>query len=589
MDSNFYKELANKVNINGPAYLGAKMPANGHLCINEANIPKDMWCKSIDIEPSKNGLSIDYETLGDFDDENFHKFLEEIHRLTKRIGSRYGLDDFAINVKIESRDGKDCGYGEAVIGYELNKNNTNESIICKPSTYSINSDYEYNDDMPIAIILIVHNDGKIEDFEHFDMNEAVAHYDEIDNFDTNQLKNENIAGYALIVMDAYSTYEITDIDYADKSLETKKLVDESVNKYLYDINNPLYESTNPLKQAANYHNKKKKGLPYNYKPNAGDVVANNKFFNKVNTPNGSVSNNPCGPMAGAMGEGIELNIDKSDVNLRDALNEIDSQLEQPCLLDMYLTVNLSEEEKLELAKMITSDNFDINSIYDFLNSRYLTEDIYDFESINDIEDLKEYIDEYVNDPLLHIHAVTFSTLRNQIDLDKFTNTDIIKAARSAGLRVQPIQAKYSYYGTDDNDYIIYRYSGDLDSFKDAANKNINSSEDAYYLYDFVINSDDSLSSTSGGIINLKNCSDADIIRYVKKEAKMFGCKLVNVEREDEDYTSYWTIFVIGRKKDLRELRNKLLGVCSDEYFNDSFPISSVKLSDKQVERYFGRS
>lgn len=95
------------------------------------------------------------------------------------------------------------------------------------------------------------------------------------------------------------------------------------------------------------------GTDCNKKEDAGDVEKGVKMFNKstdVNNHN--------------MGESL-----LESINVRDALNEIDKSLEKPCFVGMYDAAILSEQEKIELANMIVSDDCDINCIYDWLAVR----------------------------------------------------------------------------------------------------------------------------------------------------------------------------------------------------------------------------
>ena len=378
--------------------------------------------------------------------------------------------------------------------------------------------------------------------------------------------------YSTVFADAAFQY---DYDTGNVSVD----IIEGPSDGIFDEDDYLDEAVNPLKKAANFHKKKKKGLPYNYKPNAGNVEANNAFFNHINTPNTSFSTNPCGPMAGAMGESVKLDFDKSDFNLRDALNAIDSQLEKPCLLDMYLASNLDDADKLELANMITSDEFDINAIYDFLNCRYLNEDWVDFDSINDIEDLKVYLQQEVGDPLNDVKAITFSNLRYGEDLSNFTDVDIYRAAKLAGFKVVPIPKEYSYDGSDD-DYLIYKNDNDYHNYIYYFKQEINSEskDDDWFLVNV-----DGLEGIEDGDKKLR--MTANTVAYLKQEAERYKCKLIRLQEESWTHNTYAADF-LGKKKDLVNFLKNLL-MLSDKECGDFLEDADL-LTDEEAKRYLRR-
>lgn len=55
-----------------------------------------------------------------------------------------------------------------------------------------------------------------------------------------------------------------------------------------------------------------------------------------------------------------------NIDLRKALNDLDQSIMTTDFVNMYDSANLSEEDKIKLANMLTSDNKDINDIHDFL-------------------------------------------------------------------------------------------------------------------------------------------------------------------------------------------------------------------------------
>lgn len=135
-----------------------------------------------------------------------------------------------------------------------------------------------------------------------------------------------------------------------------------------EIDNDFYENNkDDLNEAQiNELNKKKqKGVHFN--PNAGDVEKNIKFFNHVN---GTDNCTTCETTGEAMAENISENNSNEKpaqhINIRSALNDIDKNMDQPCLLNLYDSIRLTDEQKLKIANMLVSDNTNINDIYEYM-------------------------------------------------------------------------------------------------------------------------------------------------------------------------------------------------------------------------------
>lgn len=143
----------------------------------------------------------------------------------------------------------------------------------------------------------------------------------------------------------------------------------------------LEESINPLKDAAEEHKKKQDGIGAFVNPNAGDVEKGNAMFNNA-TDVGSA------PTSGGMGEGMETEITK--INLRDTLNSIDQNSETASILNLYDSVILTDDDKLELVGML-NNNVTEEEIYNFLLSKQ------DLVSDDDFEVIDIYKDKGYND------------------------------------------------------------------------------------------------------------------------------------------------------------------------------------------------
>jgi hypothetical protein len=90
-------------------------------------------------------------------------------------------------------------------------------------------------------------------------------------------------------------------------------------------------------------------------------------------------------------QGIATNEDgepiNETINVREALNDMDKELDQPHLLNLYDAISLSVDEKKELVEMISTKK-GVKQISKYLNSKYkLDEDIEEEEDIEDISHL----------------------------------------------------------------------------------------------------------------------------------------------------------------------------------------------------------
>ena len=157
------------------------------------------------------------------------------------------------------------------------------------------------------------------------------------------------------------------------------LVDMTAGKHLYKNKNGELATRDVWKiivDTTMTENKKKKEQGYFVKYNAGSPQQNQAIFNKNMTPNISGGSSSQG-----LGEGMEV------INIKKELNDIDWENDL-ALSDMYYSMDLSEEEKKEIAHLINERNID--RLKDYIENLYKKSvdlDIEENEILSELNDI----------------------------------------------------------------------------------------------------------------------------------------------------------------------------------------------------------
>lgn len=113
------EELIDNINVEAPAYRGARMPKFNPNAINESRIPDNMRFKEYDIRIEDNKVNLYWKTQEPFDSEDVKKFTKEIKRAFSTIAKTYDYrDSFTVELLVETRDGREYGY--ATESFEVN-------------------------------------------------------------------------------------------------------------------------------------------------------------------------------------------------------------------------------------------------------------------------------------------------------------------------------------------------------------------------------------------------------------------------------------------------------------------------------------
>lgn len=191
----------------------------------------------------------------------------------------------------------------------------------------------------------------------------------------------------------------------------KKLLKQDYN-YDYDKGDYMTESKNPLKDAQKFAKKHRKGQGYFVKYNAGDVEKGIEMFNSAT----SIGATPVS--SEAMGEDMRTEIDRV-YNIRKELNYIDQE-ENTDLRNMYDALELSQEDKKSLVKLLASSSY--GAVKDFIEKKYN-------KIFNINEEFRELVENTTKKYIVEIQPDTeqeiFDTYDRAYDLYRDTVKDFV--------------------------------------------------------------------------------------------------------------------------------------------------------------------